>query len=237
MKLGIIGGLGPLASSYFYELLTKMSDVHHDQEHLEIYLHSCPRIPDRTEYILDHRKPSPILELIQVAKKLEAAGVDMIAIPCITAHYFHEELSQAVDIPIIHLIQEVRNYILRKQVKKVGIMATDGTIQSQIFQKELKEYNIDCCIPSIEYQKDVMHIIYDNVKCGKAIEMNCFYGIEKDLLLKGADLIILGCTELSIVNKEEKLDSLYLDAMELLSAVALQKCQIPIKKEYQYLIK
>ena len=49
MKLGIIGGLGPLASSYFYELLTKMSDVHHDQEHLEIYLHSCPRIPDRTE--------------------------------------------------------------------------------------------------------------------------------------------------------------------------------------------
>ena len=89
MKLGVIGGLGPLATAYYYELLTKMSDVSCDQEHLEIYIHSCPQIPDRTAYILDHTQDNPVGAMIQVAKGLQEQGVDYIAIPCITAHYFH----------------------------------------------------------------------------------------------------------------------------------------------------
>ncbi|MCD7807722.1 MAG: amino acid racemase [Erysipelotrichaceae bacterium] len=234
MKLGIIGGLGPLASVYFYELLTKMSDVNHDQGHLEIILHSCPSIPDRTEYILDHTKNNPVPKLIEIGQELENLGVDYIAIPCITAHYFHDEMSKYISIPIIHLIQEVKSYLIENKIYKVGIMATTGTITTHLFQNELNDSNIECIIP--QQQDKVMHIIYDNVKKGTDIDMDIFNDVSEELLSKGSQVIILGCTELSIVKKEHHLDERYLDMMELLSAVALNDCHIKVKKDYQYLL-
>lgn len=236
MKLGVIGGLGPLATAYYYELLTKMSDVHYDQDHLEIFIHSCPQIPDRTGYILDHDKANPVYDLIKVGQGLEKQGADYLAIPCITAHYFHDELSQVIHVPIIHLIHEVGSYLERKKIHCAGIMATTGTITTQLFQTELEKREISCIIPQTETQKDVMHLIYENVKCGVDIEMNRFKIVSDELFDNGAQVIILGCTELSIIKKEKHLDGRYLDAMELLSAVALKKCQMSIKKEYQYLV-
>jgi len=236
MKLGVIGGLGPLATAYYYELLTKMSDVHYDQEHLEVFIHSCPQIPDRTGYILDHHKENPIGDLIKVGQGLEKLGADYLAIPCITAHYFHEELSQAIHVPIIHLVHEVGKYLEKKQVQSVGIMATTGTITTQLFQNELKSRGMKVVIPEAERQEDVMHLIYQNIKSGRDIEMDRFERVSCELFHQGAEVIILGCTELSIIKKEKHLDERYLDAMELLAAVALQKCQIKIKEEYQYLV-
>lgn len=236
MKLGIIGGLGPLATAYYYELLTKMSDVQCDQDHLEIFIHSCPQIPDRTGYILDHHKRNPLDELIKVGKNLEKQDIDYIAMPCITAHYFHDQLSHSLTVPIIHLIEEVCLYLKRNHIKKVGIMATDGTIQSKLFQMQLEKHDIDYVIPKPNAQHDVMHLIYQNVKMNHTIEMNRFQNVSQELFQNGAEVIILGCTELSIIKKEKRIDERYLDAMELLSAVALQKCDMNIKKEYQYLV-
>lgn len=236
MKLGVIGGLGPLATAYYYELLTKMSDVHYDQEHLEIFIHSCPQIPDRTGYILDHHKENPIHDLIKVGQGLEKQGADYLAIPCITAHYFHDELSQAIHVPIIHLIHEVGYYLEKNQIQCVGIMATTGTITTQLFQKELESRGIKALIPQEDTQQDVMHLIYENVKSGVDIEMERFKRVSDNLFEQGAEVIILGCTELSIIKKEKYLDERYLDAMELLAAVALKKCHMNIKEEYQYLV-
>lgn len=236
MKLGVIGGLGPLASAYYYELLTKMCDVRSDQEHLEIIIHSFPQIPDRTGYILNHHKKNPVYDLIRVGKNLEQQKVDYIAIPCITAHYFHEELTNQLSVPIIHLIEEMAAYLKRNHIKKVGIMATNGTIQSELFQKALTQNNIECLIPSTLLQQDVMHLIYQNVKLDHGIEMDRFSRVAEELFHQGAEYIILGCTELSIIKKEKHLDKRYLDAMELLAAVALKKCHKKIKKEYQYFV-
>ena len=236
MKLGVIGGLGPLATAYYYELLTKMCDVNCDQNHLEIFIHSCPKIPDRTGYILNHHKKNPVNDLISVGKNLEKQSVDYIAIPCITAHYFHEDLTKALCVPIIHLIEEVCAYLKRNHIKKVGIMATDGTIRSELFQQELKNHGIHYVIPNEIYQQDVMHLIYQNVKLNHGIEMDRFQRVADDLFDNGAEIIILGCTELSIINKEKHLDRRYLDALELLSAVALKKCHKKLNKEYQYLV-
>lgn len=233
MKLGVIGGLGPLATAYFYELLTKMSDVKYDQEHLEVIIYSVPSIPDRTGYILDHSKESPVEKMVEIARLLESQGVDYIAIPCITAHYFHDALSSAVHIPIIHLVEEVGRYFECAGIDTAGIMATDGTLSSQLFQNELHKRNIRTCTPY--HQEDVMHIIYNNVKASCDIEMDRFSRVSDELFKQGAKKIILGCTELSIVKKEKHLDHRYLDAMELLAYVALKKCNMPIKKEYEFL--
>ncbi len=234
MKLGIIGGLGPLASVYFYELLTKMSDVNHDQGHLEIILHSCPSIPDRTEYILDHSKDNPLPKLIEIGQELENLGVDYIAMPCITAHYFHEDLAASISVPIIHLIQELKIYLLNHHIYKVGIMATTGTITTNLYQNELLHSGIECIIP--HHQDEVMHIIYQNVKKGTEIDMDIFNDVANELFDQGSEIIILGCTELSIVKKEQDLDERYLDMMELLAAVALDDCHMKVKKDYQYLL-
>lgn len=235
-KLGVIGGLGPLATAYFYELLVCMSDVQKDQEHLEVLIHSCPSIPDRTRYILNLSDEDPLTPMIKVGQGLISQGCDLLSIPCITAHYFHEELSSSLSRPIINLIDELVIYLKKNHYQKVGIMATDGTVSSELFQTQLASHGIETVIPDVSYQKDVMHIIYENVKKGRKIDMNCFQRVSNHLMKQGAQMIILGCTELSIIKKEYHIDHYYLDAMELLSAVCLNKCGMKVKDEYKYLI-
>jgi len=236
VKLGVIGGLGPLASAYFYEQITEMTRVRGDQDHLEIYLHSCPQIPDRTQYILDHSQPNPLPLMGESAHKLEQLGADVIAIPCITAHYFQDELQTYVSVPIIHLIQEVADYLEKNDYHKIGLLATDGTIQSRIFQDELETHGMEVFIPSPERQKDVMHVIYEDVKKGKRINRTAFERASGALSDAGAEIIVLGCTELSIVHRDLHLDDHYLDALQLLAAKSIVSCGKPIKSNYRYLV-
>lgn len=237
MKLGIIGGLGPLASVRFYELLTIMSDVDKDQEHLEIMLYSYPQIPDRTAYILNHHANNPLPYLMKAIKELEDTHVDLIAIPCITAHYFYDELSCYSRVPLIHLINEVILFLKRQSIGKVGIMATDGTLQSQLFQKTLTENHIQYYLPDDKNQRKVMNMIYQGVKSGKTNDYSDFIDVSHHLSEQGAEYIILGCTELSIIYKDYPNQLHYLDVLTLLSVVALQKGGIPIKQDYLYLLR
>lgn len=222
--LGVIGGLGPLATAYFYELITKMTEVKNDQEHIEIIIHSAPGIPDRTAYILKKSNESPLPRMIEIGKELIAGGVGIIAIPCITAHYFHSELTQALSVPVINLPAETSLFIKEKRLKKVGIMATDGTVESGLFQNELLKEGLTPVLPSKERQADVMHLIYNNIKLGKPAEMDRFNLISSELEKNGADIIILGCTELSLIKRDENIGSGFLDAMEVLAGKAISEC-------------
>ena len=87
--LGIIGGLGPMATAYFMELVTGMTDVDCDQKHIPIVLQSIPQTPDRTSYILDHIQKNPLPQMVEAGKRLKEAGAAYLAIPCVTAHYFY----------------------------------------------------------------------------------------------------------------------------------------------------
>ena len=110
-RLGIIGGLGPLATAYYYELITKMTQVSRDQDHIEILIHSVPQIPDRTGFIVGESKENPLPLLLETGRGLVSQGAECIAIPCITAHYFHQELVEEISVPIIHLVEETAEYI------------------------------------------------------------------------------------------------------------------------------
>ena len=105
-KLGVIGGLGPLATEYFYSLINKMTDANRDQDHIEMIIYSKPSIPDRTGYILGKSKENPIIPMIEVGRILGELGVDYIAIPCITGHNFYEVLASEIRVPIIHMVKE-----------------------------------------------------------------------------------------------------------------------------------
>ena len=116
--LGIIGGLGPLASSYLYELITKNTKADKDQEHLNIVILSHPSIPDRTAYIFNNTSENPYPYLLEDCKILCTMGVKMISIPCNTSCYFHEKLQNEIDIPINNLVKNTVKYIKECNFKK-----------------------------------------------------------------------------------------------------------------------
>ena len=233
--LGVIGGLGQMASAYFMQLLTQMSDAQTDQDHMDILMYSRPSIPDRTSYIIGDSKENPVPDMVMAGKKLKEMGADILAIPCITAHYFHEELEDGIGLPIIHAVEETISCLEEKEVTQVGILATDGTIQSGLFQNAFKQRGVWPILPEAGSQKRVMEIIYHQIKAGKSVDMESFYQISEEMSGHGAQVILLGCTELSLIKRDYDLPAGYLDVMEVLARKAVQSCN-RVRKEYRWLV-
>lgn len=234
-KLGVIGGLGPMATAFFMQMVIEMTKADTDQEHIEMLIHNCPSIPDRTSYILGKSTENPMEPMAAIGKCLAENGADVIAIPCITANYFYRQLSQEIPVPIINIIEETTQYLMDHQIHSVGLMATDGTVQSGLFQNSLEAAGIQVILPEADCQQDVMHLIYQNVKATKPAEMERFVRVSDQLRRKGAQVIILGCTELSMIRRDEEIGSGYLDAMQVLAKCSVEACGI-LKQEYQQLI-
>ena len=233
--LGVIGGLGPMATAYFMQLVIDMTDALTDQEHIPMIIYNCPQIPDRTGYLLGKQKVNPGPQIIECGKKIETAGAELIAIPCITAHALFPEIEKELETPVLHIIRETAAYLKREGISRVGLEATDGTVQTGVFQKELERQGIEVLLPSKDKQEMVMHIIYNNVKAGRRVDMDRFQQIETELQEKGAEVIVLGCTELSMVSRDEKIGHGYLDAMEVLARAAVLKCG-KLKPKYNRLL-
>lgn len=234
--LGVIGGLGPLATAHFLELTTRMTDAETEQQNLDMIVYNFPSIPDRTGYILGSNLKSPLPGLLWAGRCLAQQGVDVIAIPCVTAHFFYEELRDGIRIPIIHGVRETARHLKAQGVSSAGILATDGTIISGLFSRALSDEGIRPMIPSKARQADVMDIIYNDIKEGNPPDMEKFHAVSEELRQKGAETIILGCTELSLVKRDFSLGPGYLDSMEVLARQSLLRCGKPIKKQYQNLI-
>ena len=233
--LGIIGGLGPMATAYFMELIISMTRADTDQEHIEMVILNRPQTPDRTGYILGRSKENPIDDITDMGLFLKKSGADVLAIPCITAHYFHDELEEKLGMKVEHIIRETASYLKERGIRKCGIMATDGTVQSGLFQAELSRLGMETLVPGEEDQKKVMALIYEDVKAGRPIRTQFFEEVVSDLKARGAQVIILGCTELSMIKKDHPVPAGILDAMEVLAATVVKRCGT-LKDEYQELI-
>lgn len=232
-QLGIIGGLGPMATAYFLQLIVEMTDAKADQDHIEIIMHSRPQIPDRTQFIIGKSSENPMPQLIDIGKRLVAQGVEVIAIPCITAHFFQKQLEEKIGVYIVNAIEETACYLKSEGISCVGIMATDGTIQSELFQNVFKNYGITCKVPSDTNQAKVMHIIYDNVKAGLPADRDMLEQVSGSLYDMGAEINLFGCTELSVAKRDYKNDCL--DVMEVLARKSVLMCG-KLKPQYQHLI-
>ena len=228
-KLGVIGGIGPAATAYFYELLTKMADVGSDQEHPETLIISRPSIPDRSAYILGRSAESPIPPIIGAGRELVRMGVDIIAIPCVTSHSFFTELTAGVGAPIINMIEETAGLLASSGVKCAGLMATDGTITSGLFSEALQERGVRTVIPSAEMQAVVMDLIYNSVKANKPVDISRFIAASDKLRANGAEAIVLACTELSLIKRDFALSGDYVDTLEVLARRALELCGVGVR--------
>ncbi|MBQ7836244.1 MAG: amino acid racemase [Clostridia bacterium] len=222
--MGILGGLGPMASAYFYELITAHTKAERDQDHIDIILSSRSSTPDRTAFITGESDDSPLPFMVQDAKRLEAYGADAIVIPCNTAHYFIDEVRKSVSVPVPSIIEETAAHLKRAGVKKAGILATVGTVSSHSYQTKLEGVGLACDVPHEREQRWLMELIYDDVKAGKEADLDKFFAVVEHMKNKGCDRMILGCTELSVINRSMGGREELTDSLEVLANVAIKLC-------------
>lgn len=234
--LGIIGGLGPMASAYLLQLIIEMTDAKTDQEHLDVILFDRPQVPDRTAHILDPAKPSPLPSMRDTAQTLERLGAGVICAPCVTSHCFYPELAASVSVPFLHVVEEAGRELLAAGKKRAGILATTGTVKMGLFQKALESAGVEWAIPGEAGQRLVMSLIYEDIKAGRPANMGKFQRASEELFDQGCDCLILGCTELSLVKRDIPLGHGYLDALEVLAKRCVQACGAPLQEVYHQLI-
>jgi len=222
--LGVLGGMGTQATAYCYEMLHAMQAVDTEQRFLDVIVYSKPSTPDRTAFITGKSDESPLNALIHSAKTLEAAGVSCIAMPCITSHFFYNELAKAISIPILNIPDETAVLIAESGCGKIGLLATDGTISGRFFHKALENAGVDVVVPPDNVQRSLMGVIYD-VKRGLHVPPEVIGAIIDGLRSNGAQSVVLGCTELCLLTKD-RYDTV--DTMEVLVRAALHRCGITL---------
>ncbi|WAC71640.1 amino acid racemase [Roseateles sp. SL47] len=204
IKVGVVGGVGPAATVDFLGKLVKNTPAEKDQDHIKVVVEQNPQIPDRTENLV-RGGSDPTVSLYATCKRLEAADAALIAIPCNTAHAFVERIQPYLSIPIISMLETTAEH-LRSHLPaggKVGLLATSGTVQSGIYAEAIVRVGLDLLIPDAEHQEQVMGAIYgpEGVKAGFTAGL-CAQQLDtalRHLVERGAQAVILGCTELPLV--------------------------------------
>ncbi len=222
--LGVLGGLGPMSSVYFYEMLTTHTYAERDQQHINILISSRADTPDRTDFITGRSSENPLPTMVREVDKLARAGAEIIAIPCNTAHYFYDGVAKASSVPIINIIEETVSFCKYLGLRKVGVLATEGTARSGAYQAALEREGIEYMTCSDADQNTVSDIIYGSVKQGKEPNIDKFLAVADTLTAHGCERIILGCTELSLLKRNCRLGIRFIDSLEVLAARAISEC-------------
>lgn len=196
--LGVIGGMGPLATVQFMQLVIDMTDAKADQEHVDMLVANHATMPDRTGYIMGRVPDSPSGILCADARALERAGCSALAIPCNTAHYFWADVSAAVGIPVLNIVRESVGAAVRDGAQTVGILCTEGCRAAGVYEGACNEQGIGFLYPDDAAQADVNAVIYDQVKAGREVDTQMLADICGTMVERGCDALILACTELPV---------------------------------------
>lgn len=226
-KLGILGGLGPIASSYLYSLITERTQAATDQEHLDILLYSHASIPDRTQAIIEGREEELSSILLKDLHFLEEAGCTHLVVGCNTAHAFLQD-RQSLTSEFIDMISSCALYIREKypHAKQVGLMSTKGTIISGIYQKVFKDHGLGIILPS-EVEQDLLMSMIHSLKAGEKSQTPSFFKVYQSLLSK-SDLVLTACTELSLHVRDHLYENV-VDSIEITAETVLKTMGVPMR--------
>lgn len=195
--LGVLGGMGPYATVDFLQKLIEETPASRDQEHIPVIAYSVPQIPDRPLAIVGQGE-SPLPQMLQGVLTLKQAGVDAIAIACNTAHYWYDDLVQQGGVPILHIADAACD-ALTSQVKRVGLITTNGTIAAGFYQSRLQARGMECLLCDAVDQQQLVLPAIDYVKRTELVRAHPL-AIEaaQHLLDRGAQAIVIGCTEIPL---------------------------------------
>lgn len=195
--LGVIGGMGPLATADFFRKLIDATPAQADEQHIPVLIHSVPQIPSRPAAIL-RGGPSPLPALLQARDRLLAAGATLLAMPCNTAHHWYEELATGCAVPFVHIVDAVAEQ-LPAGARALGIVATRATLQTRVFHDRLAARRVALTAPAEDEFDRVVQPAIDAVKAGAPQEAGrMLEPVVSALLGQGSAAVVLACTELPI---------------------------------------
>lgn len=233
--VGVIGGVGPLATAYFLGKVVRLTVAERDQDHLDMIVFDHASIPDRTAYIVGTSPEDPGPVMADDARRLAAFGAEFLVVPCNTAHNFTDQVVAAVDIPVVSIIEETVDEAQRRVsgLTTVGLLATTGTAASGVYQRALEARGIGCLLPDDGDQALVMSVIYDQVKAGLRGDVAAIRGVAERLVARGAQAVLLGCTELSVVAEDEGLlaEPLFVDSLDVLARATIRRAGGVIRED------
>jgi aspartate racemase len=227
--VGVLGGMGPLATADFYAKLVRLTPARTDQDHLRVIIDSNPKIPDRTAG-LEGKGPDPTPHLVATAQALERAGAEVIAMPCNSAHAYLPAIRHSVRTPVLDIMEEVAAAAaaLTPRPRAIGLLATPGTVRARLYHRALASRGIAVVEPTAIEEEDVYAAI-NAVKAGDLgpAARARLHGVARALIRRGAAAIILGCTELPLVMSSQDVSVTLLDGTEILAAAALREALPP----------
>ncbi len=230
--IGILGGMGPLATADLFEKIVRHTKAARDGDHVRVYIDSNSAIPDRTAAILAGG-PDPVEEMASALRNLEKCGADCIIMPCNTAHYFLPRLRALTDTAILNMLEITGESCAdRFPGKRAAVLATRGTLATGLYSQALERTEVDFIIPDEAEQDVLMHLIYGVVKASRPLapEKETWRELLDGLRARGADYFILGCTELPIVAAELEIPGPFVDSTEELARAAIRFCGYEVKE-------
>ena len=228
----ILGGMGTMATESFVHLLNERVVTHKDQDYLNYVLFNHATVPDRTAYILDATNDSPLPYLLDDIEKQNLLKPDFIVLTCNTAHHFFDTLQAATLIPILHMPKEaVKEVLKQKEVGKVAFFGTTGSVKAGIYETQMRQAGLEVYIPTEKLQDKINHLIYHDIKENDFLNQSLYVEILKDAVDAGCKQIILGCTELSLMEASFGQDDYpVIDAQSVLVDRTIERA-IALRKE------
>lgn len=233
--IGILGGMGPEATAYFFESIIKQTKATKDQDHIPVLIYSNPKVPPRTDAILK-KGPSPLPYLLKGVRVLRQAGADFIVMPCVTAHYYYHQIVAKEKFPFVNLLDETLLYVLENMpgLKRAGLISSTGTLKSRLFHETFARSGIEVIDPADEEQEQIMEAIFGKhgIKAGhksgppKKIIVN----IARELIERGAEGVIAGCTEVPLVLKEKDISVPLIEPLKIVAQTSILKAGYKLKR-------
>jgi aspartate racemase len=222
--LGVLGGMGPLASAQFMVRLTQLTPAARDQEHIPTVLWSDPRVPDRTVGSLAGAA-DPLPWLLRGIAGLRHAGCGAIAIPCNTAHGWYDAMHAAAGVPILHIVDAAAAELRRTGVRggTIGVMGTAATLAMRLYQDRLGRLGWDCIVPEEAAMACLVSPAIALVKANRVPEAYApLAEAARGLAVRGAAAVVLGCTEIPLgIQAGPPLDVPIVDTIDGLARAAI----------------
>jgi aspartate racemase len=224
--LGIIGGMGPEATTDFMNRIIKITPAVDDQDHIRMIVDNHPRIPSRIKALLEETGEDPTNCLVQIARNLENWGANLIAVPCNTAHYYYEAIQNGVTIPVFNMLAIVAGLMKKNHpnLKKVGFLGSTAVVKTRLYEKKMGQHSISMVYPKTEQQDQVMATIRQ-IKTGQYTdaELQPIADTATELIRSGAEVLIVGCTELSATCHILPNSIRYYDASQVLAEAVVKE--------------
>lgn len=219
--IGIVGGMGPLATADLFSKIILNTAAETDRDHIHIIVDNNTNIPDRTSAIL-YGGPDPLPEIKKSAETLKTMGADFILLPCNAVHYYYDRIAATIDIPVLNMLDITCKAISARGIKTIGLLATTSTIKTGIYQKRCDQYGIRMNIPDDLFQQEIVELITRGIKAG-CKEYDCTEINRKawKMIGEGAEIIVLGCTELPVAYSMYHMDFPSLDPTYELAKAAI----------------